>query len=247
MSNAEQSTETTVRSAEPNRQVTTDYVPYSSLNAYDNISVGGSAAAIFGNIDQSIHYHYSRKRSHVEEDESPMSKRSKGKQPDGLSQLIESLSFDGMWQRHENIVAAYPGTCEWILSDRDPNIDGQSSGQNPQDHDNPEFGEWLESDENYFWIRGVAGSGKSTLVSFITTHEADIKTRLRRWADDEHVIFASFFFWRHGKFLQKSINGMMRTLLVQILQQAPQTYSKLISEGCSPLLQYESMADLQHN
>lgn len=187
-----------------------------ATNVYSDIAVGDTATAIFGNVDKSTHYHM---------------RDSRAGQHDACSQLIGSLSFDGMWQRHENIVAAYPGTCEWILAEQnEPSGDQAPCPKSSRSDGKHAFSQWLESDEAFFWICGTAGSGKSTLVNFVAAHECDVKKRLRRWAGSETVVFASFFFWRHGQFLQKSINGMIRTLLVQILRQAPSIVEDLFDE-----------------
>lgn len=77
----------------------------------------------------------------------------------------------------------------------------------------------------------MAGSGKSTLVSFIVQNKAAVKEKLGSWAGPQNLVFAWYFFWRHGSFLQKSINGMLRALLIQVLQQVPSVAESLDTDS----------------
>lgn len=201
---------------------------------YNNIVVENSSA-IFGNI---YHYHSlppdlhlsepsSRKRRREDEDFDESGREFKAGRREVLSSLTESLSFDGIWDRHSSLAIAHPGTCERILSDLSLEPEAQDEDNTNKREKKLAFSKWLESDANYFWIRGTAGFGKSTLINFIVQHETDVRTKLRSWAGTHDVLFASFFFWRHGQFLQKSVNGMLRSLLIQVLQQALDTIDAL--------------------
>lgn len=79
------------------------------------------------------------------------------------------------------------------------------------------FHEWLCNDNSPFWICGKLGSGKSTLVAHIMQ---DPRTRqgLDRWRGDCQLCIFKFFFWRAGSELQRSILGLLRSLLYQICQ-----------------------------
>ena len=83
------------------------------------------------------------------------------------------------------------------------------------------FSKWLSFERGTYWVSGKAGSGKSTLMSFIVqdprTNEA-----LKVWAQpDLNVLTPSFFFWESGTPMQKSINGLLRSLIYQILDSDP--------------------------
>ncbi|ROV90353.1 hypothetical protein VMCG_09737 [Cytospora schulzeri] len=84
------------------------------------------------------------------------------------------------------------------------------------------FLKWLRSGRGVFYISGKAGAGKSTLMKFLSQEE---KTRqeLQAWAesDGKQLILACFFFWNSGDQLQKSLEGLYRAMLWDILRQFP--------------------------
>jgi uncharacterized protein (DUF2344 family) len=94
------------------------------------------------------------------------------------------------------------------------------NGQEINDHDSvwPKFEEWLTSLELLLWISGKAGSGKSTLIQFL--HQEQLKNKLLSdILKDENLTVAVFFFVGSSKHvLQKSRQGMLRSLLHQILK-----------------------------
>ena len=82
------------------------------------------------------------------------------------------------------------------------------------------FQTWLRVGKGLFYISGKAGSGKSTLMKFIVDHRKT-KELLDEWARSykRQLTTASFFFWNAGAALQKSHEGLLRSLLFQILNQ----------------------------
>jgi hypothetical protein len=82
------------------------------------------------------------------------------------------------------------------------------------------FAHWLRQGDGIFWISGRPGSGKSTLMKYIyrQSRTAEILTQ---WAGDSKLIQACFYFWTAGSPLQKSIEGLLRSLVFQILRQCP--------------------------
>ncbi|PVH81880.1 hypothetical protein DL98DRAFT_358058, partial [Cadophora sp. DSE1049] len=70
-------------------------------------------------------------------------------------------------------------------------------------------------------VKGKAGAGKSTLMKFLT-HHRDVLTSLRVWAGEGDLIIAGFYFWNSGTPLQKSLVGLLRSLLFEILKQCPE-------------------------
>jgi hypothetical protein len=74
---------------------------------------------------------------------------------------------------------------------------------------------------NYLTVSGKPGSGKSTLMKFICEHEATKET-LQTWANGQQLVVANFFFWNAGRqVLQRSQEGLLRSILYQILRQCP--------------------------
>jgi hypothetical protein len=80
-----------------------------------------------------------------------------------------------------------------------------------------------------------AGSGKSTLVKFVSNHE---RTRryLEAWANPAKLYTASYYFWNQGNEMQKSGLGPFQSLLYQIFREIPD----LITLVCSDHLEHEA-------
>ena len=129
---------------------------------------------------------------------------------DALKQLINDLSF-GHLDSRQQLKDPYPDTCDWIWI---PPLEHQLKA--PWS----DFPQWLESGDSIYWINGKAGCGKSTLMNYLSEHE-DFHTRLATWANGRRCITPMFFFWRLGSIEQKSIEGLLRSLLVQTLEGGP--------------------------
>lgn len=138
--------------------------------------------------------------------------------------VLQSLIFPQMTFRHERIHENHRRTFDWIL---EPESDTEDqTPQRPKVH----FMEWLRSSgstQSIYWLSGKAGSGKSTLMKYICSH-ARVQTELQTWSGDYPLIVASFFFWRSGTELQKSQEGLLRSLLFEVLRKCPSIISKVI-------------------
>lgn len=124
--------------------------------------------------------------------------------------ILKDLHFKTMTHRYEEVAEAHQTTFNWIF---DESTDEQKPWAN--------FSEWLRNGEGVYWIRGKAGSGKSVLMRHIVE---DPRTRqnLRTWASGNLPLhFGSFFFWLSGTREQKSQQGLLRSLLFQVLNQRP--------------------------
>ena len=124
-----------------------------------------------------------------------------GKQIATTQRILESLWFKQLSEREQNVKNSHASTYRWIFGDSD-------------------FMKWLEKGSNVYWIAGKAGSGKSTFMKLIC-NEIITSSSLRVWAGQQPIIIARHFFWSGGNLLQKSQNGLLRSLLYQILQQCP--------------------------
>jgi ankyrin repeat protein len=126
--------------------------------------------------------------------------------------LVESLRFAQMDARQTTIKIAHTKTCTWIL-------------------ENSLYQDWmdiqkLEQHHGFFWIRGKAGTGKSTLMKFIW---GDVRKRM-----ENHIVL-SFFFNARGGELEKSTIGAYRSLLVQLFGCLPSLRSVFDSLDFSTL------------
>ncbi|KAL9118898.1 MAG: hypothetical protein Q9187_004547 [Circinaria calcarea] len=125
--------------------------------------------------------------------------------------LLKSLKFDEWKRRFTTIDKAHNQTFEWIFEDSD-------DSPLPKTH----FKMWLRSQNGIYWISGKAGSGKSTLIKFLCTHP---RTReyLQQWAGpDMTLIVADWYFWSSGSPMQRSQEGLLQSLLYQILIKCPE-------------------------
>ncbi|KAF5005542.1 hypothetical protein FDECE_8035 [Fusarium decemcellulare] len=82
------------------------------------------------------------------------------------------------------------------------------------------FQGWLESNAGLFWIKGKPASGKSTLMKYIL---ADDRTRNILSRQQQPVLSISCFFFhdRGLHAMQKSLEGLMRSVLYQLLRDIP--------------------------
>ncbi|KAF2017574.1 hypothetical protein BU24DRAFT_317882, partial [Aaosphaeria arxii CBS 175.79] len=123
--------------------------------------------------------------------------------------LIHSLSFREVKHRYEQIPLAYQETFEWIFKTPTEQVRWAN------------FPEWIESNDPLYWITGKAGAGKSTLMKFIYDHQKT-KSALEDWAKDDKLLKASFFFWNSDANIQMSLEGLVKTILAQVLEQMPE-------------------------
>ena len=132
--------------------------------------------------------------------------------------LLDSLHFPDIHCRQEQIADAHSETFQWIF-------EASPSSIRPWDN----FVEWLENGEGTYWINGKLGSGKSTLMSYIC-QDPRTSAALAKWAGIG-VIAPKFFFWNPGSLLQKSAEGLLRSLIYQILRERPDLAPLVASGG----------------
>ncbi|KAI1322252.1 hypothetical protein F5Y16DRAFT_404656 [Xylariaceae sp. FL0255] len=85
-------------------------------------------------------------------------------------ELLRCLRFPEINSRNEAIKPAHEKTFQWIL-----------------DLDKHNFTDWLRTDHEVYWIRWKAGSGKSTLMRYLT-HHIKVDNALSSWAGDKTLI-----------------------------------------------------------
>lgn len=127
--------------------------------------------------------------------------------------ILRNLHFGQLKDREFAIADAHARTFQWIYA-----VDSASR-----------FREWLEKSNGIYWVAGKAGSGKSTLMKFLTQYWATT-SRLRDWAGDQELVVAKYFFWSAGTAVQKSQEGLYRALLLQILTQRPELMPKICAD-----------------
>lgn len=123
--------------------------------------------------------------------------------------FLESLKYEGMFHRQECITGAFTKTFKWIFQDSSTIADEGFPWCN--------FGQWLRDGSGIYWITGKPGSGKSTLMKFIHQHEST-REWLQDWRPGQSLVIAAFYFWNSSTALQGSIEGMLRSLLYQVVE-----------------------------
>lgn len=123
----------------------------------------------------------------------------------GRESLMESLVFKEMDARFVDVHPNLVGTCEWLSK-------------------TPEYKRWrdpelMSTHHGFFWIKGKAGAGKSTLMKHAST-QAEAKCSSR-----QHVL--NFFFHARGGSFETSTDGLFRSLLHQLLEKVPVVYDSL--------------------
>ena len=129
-----------------------------------------------------------------------------------VSAIIASLFFSGMNDRFERVVDAHAHTYSWIF---------ESNSNSNQSWDS--FTSWLGQDHGdpVYWVSGKAASGKSTLMRYIIENNRRLCKCLDAWTQGRPLMTPHFFFWSTGTAMQKSQNGLFRSLLHQIFSQNP--------------------------
>ncbi|KAL1874526.1 hypothetical protein Daus18300_003545 [Diaporthe australafricana] len=130
--------------------------------------------------------------------------------------ILRKLYYEQLRDREFAITEAHTKTFQWVF------------GANTTFR----FREWLREKNGIYWITGKAGSGKSTLMKFITEQYAT-HTALREWAGEDSLVVAKHFFWSPGTTIQKSQEGLFRALLYQVLSQRPEMIEKVCAERFS--------------
>ncbi|KAF2006368.1 HET-domain-containing protein [Amniculicola lignicola CBS 123094] len=125
--------------------------------------------------------------------------------------LLESLRFEQIDARQLTIKNAHTKTCKWLLKNR-------------------QYLDWLDTAKlgehhGFLWIKGKAGTGKSTLMKFALMNA--------RKTMKDHIT-VSFFFNARGEDIEKSTVGAYRSLLLQLLERLPALQSIFDLLGLSP-------------
>ncbi|GIZ48053.1 hypothetical protein CKM354_001112800 [Cercospora kikuchii] len=117
--------------------------------------------------------------------------------------ILSRLAFPDMQQREGNVADAHANTFDWAIG-----VDSIGLKQ------------WLQEGSGMFWITGKPGSGKSTMMKYLVNGWKS-REMLHTWAGKSELALASFYFWYLGSGLQKSLDGLLRTLLHELLVTAP--------------------------
>ncbi|KAI2633041.1 hypothetical protein GGS26DRAFT_555059 [Hypomontagnella submonticulosa] len=136
--------------------------------------------------------------------------------------MLESLKFADMRDRYERIPEAHQKTFEWVFHESE---DGEGDSKRRWDN----FATWLMSNNKLYWVTGKPGSGKSTLMKYLSDN-ARLRSRLKVWRGEKPLYTGRFFFWNSGTALQMSRIGLMQSLLHEIVSQCPDEIPRIFPD-----------------
>jgi hypothetical protein len=109
-------------------------------------------------------------------------------------EILESLRFEEM--NHKQ-------TFDWLY---------ENTG--------PQFVQWLRdvAGPSIYWISGKPGSGKSTLMKY-AIRNPKLEQNVKEAAQNQPFVLCNFFFHDRGTIMQKTLCGLLRSMIRQILLQ----------------------------
>lgn len=129
--------------------------------------------------------------------------------------ILRHLVFEDMDSRANQIPNAARDTYNWTVED------GPVNEKDQRRYSWQVFLEWLRTGDKILHVSGNPGSGKSTLMKFLSQHERT-RQELQAWAGVDTLIFCVFYFWNPGSQMQRTLSGLYRSLLFQALTQCPE-------------------------
>ncbi|KAI9707906.1 MAG: hypothetical protein M1820_004512 [Bogoriella megaspora] len=137
-----------------------------------------------------------------------------------LQAILDSLDDKLARSRVLDVQPEHKSTFQWLYDPEATTFPNWLRGSNKA----PEFG------GSIYWIHGKPGSGKSTLMKFALRH-ADTKSLLPNSGEgNTRWILPAFFFHDRGIGSQKSLQGMMKEILFQLLSEEPRLHYYVLSE-----------------
>lgn len=145
--------------------------------------------------------------------------------------ILDSLHFRGITERRSSVKPAHANTFEWAWA-----TESLSRGIASKDS----LSRWLgdsssSSAGGCYWVSGKAGSGKSSLMKYLQS-DPRLDACLKRWAGEAEVVVPSFYFWYAGTALQKSQEGLFRSLLFDVLSKRPEMLLIVFPDLCRAVI-----------
>ncbi|KAH7041571.1 uncharacterized protein B0I36DRAFT_345160 [Microdochium trichocladiopsis] len=139
-----------------------------------------------------------------------------------MEDVLNSLYFTSMnARRNMSSLEHAHGTFDWVFERQCRDEHHRTIGVNSCAECSAKFGQlhhWLMTeDQRIFWISGNAGTGKSTLIQYLLRNIHNIALSGSSNVDTEQPLVLSAFIWAAGDEMQRSIKGLLCTLLHQCL------------------------------
>ncbi|KAH7007859.1 uncharacterized protein B0I36DRAFT_430826 [Microdochium trichocladiopsis] len=140
-----------------------------------------------------------------------------------LKGFLASLYFPSMnARRNMSSIVAAQGTFQWAL-DTSSQLQTENTTENRRDHrmrTARRLRLWMEDPgQRLFWVSGKPGSGKSTLMHYLASMPEKLHATTSGRNDASHTMLSAFI-WAAGDELQKSVKGLLCTLLHQLFNQS---------------------------
>lgn len=129
-------------------------------------------------------------------------------------EVLGSLYYEHYSERYRSILPAHKNTFSWVFNPANTLGEGKRLLQ------------WLRQGRGVFWITGKPGSGKSTMMKFLCD-DAQTFAVLQKWACGKKLAIISHYFWWSGTRMQKSQEGLFRSILYGIFQRCPELIQKV--------------------
>ena len=136
-------------------------------------------------------------------------------------EVVQSLFYPDIFSRQEQVDHDFDGiedSYQWIF-DEPRTRKARRHEQGPTKEIVPywdDFSMWLKSGHGSYWINGKAGSGKSSLMSYVCQNNRRLDL-LKQWSLDRILLTPTYFFWAAGSTMQNTVEGLLRSLIYQML------------------------------
>ncbi|KAL6823208.1 hypothetical protein V8C40DRAFT_275326 [Trichoderma camerunense] len=128
--------------------------------------------------------------------------------------IATDIQFNDIKSREEAIPKSFETTYSWIFQNEPPMKNGMPLWDS--------FPKWFEGDSNkVYWITGKPGSGKSTMMKLILKNKT-LWNDLSQSLGALRLLLIQYYAWHPGNVLQKSLQGLKRTVIFQALTEFPE-------------------------
>ncbi|KAI1419895.1 hypothetical protein F5Y12DRAFT_775473 [Xylaria sp. FL1777] len=134
------------------------------------------------------------------------------------AQILATLNYKDRTARHEKIPDAHFTTFGWSLEKTEETEEKYGR-----------LRRWLPTNDGLFWVSGKPGSGKSTFMKSIADSK-ETKKCLQKWAGTHELLISSHYFTIYGTPIQRSLEGLLRSLVFGILSLKPMLIPKLLAD-----------------